>query len=150
MALANAKGYTFVFGGDVNARNFLYGCKTTDKRGRQVEDIFSKYGLFTLNIGNTPTCTAGQFGSIIDVTAITSGMESMITNWRVTKLQSESDHRIISFELAIPKTETKTKNFMSNKNKNNFRMQLEEASKETHGQGYHKHRLTRIPHKRIH
>ena len=55
-------------------------------------------------------------------------MEDIISNWHVTKLQSESDHKIIQFELAIPKVERKTKTFMSEKNKTDFRTQLEQAS----------------------
>ena len=42
MALAEAKGYTFVFGGDMNARNHIYGSRSTDKRGKILEDILTK------------------------------------------------------------------------------------------------------------
>ena len=41
------------------------------------------------------------------MTLITSGMEEMITNWKVSKLHSESDHKFIAMDMAIPKEETK-------------------------------------------
>ena len=112
MRLANKKGYIFLAGGDFNARNTIYGSNTTDTRGKIFEDILIKNNLLTLNIGTAPTCTAGNQGSVIDVTAISSGMEDLISDWRVSKLQSESDHKIIQFELSVPEVERKMRTVM--------------------------------------
>ena len=97
MKLANSKGYTFLLAGDLNARNAIFGSRTTDKRGKIFEDIISKNNLTTLNIGTVPTCKASAQGSIIDVTTITSGMEDIVTDWKVSQLESHSDHNIIEF-----------------------------------------------------
>ena len=88
MKLANAKGYTLLLGGDLNARNVIYGSNITDTRGKIFEQILIQNNLTTLNIGTVPTCTASQGGSVIDVTTITSGMEDIISDWRVSKLES--------------------------------------------------------------
>ena len=80
MKLANSKGYTILIGGDINARNTIYGSNVTDTRGKIFEEILIKNNLLTLNIGSIPTCTAGNPGSVIDVTAISSGMEDLITD----------------------------------------------------------------------
>ena len=82
MKFARQKGYIFLTGGDLNARNTIYGSSKTDKRGLQFEDILTANNLITLNFGNVPTCTAGRNGSVIDVTAITSGAEDIISNWK--------------------------------------------------------------------
>ena len=55
MKLANEKGFVFLMGGDFNARNVIYGSKTTDKRGKIFEDILIANNLYTLNVGTIPT-----------------------------------------------------------------------------------------------
>ena len=49
--LAKQKNYTIVLGGDLNARNVLYGSNTTDKRGFVIQDILVKYDLQIANKG---------------------------------------------------------------------------------------------------
>ena len=128
MKLANLKGYTILLGGDMNARNTIYGSRLTDTRGKVLEDILIRNNLHTLNIGIAPTCMASNPGSVIDMTAITSGMESLISDWKVSKMHSESDHRIIEFTLSVPKIEKKKRTVMSKTNKTNFTTSVEEKA----------------------
>ena len=125
MKLANEKGFIFLMGGDFNARNVIYGSKTTDKRGKIFEDILIANNLYTLNVGTIPTCMASSQGSVIDVTAITSGMENVVENWKVSKMNSESDHRFITFDLAVPKIEKKKRTVMNENHKKNFTAEVE-------------------------
>ena len=46
MKLANLKGYTILLGGDMNARNTIYGSRLTDTRGKVLEDTFATDGDF--------------------------------------------------------------------------------------------------------
>ena len=130
MKLANDKGYIFLLGGDANAQNTIYGSSSTDKRGRILEDILVANNLLTLNIGSVPTCTSGSSGSVIDVTAITSGLENMVENWKVSKLNSESDHTIITFTLTVPKIEKKKRTVMSEKQKESFTSAVDQKAME--------------------
>ena len=68
MKLARNKNYTLVMGGDVNCRNTLFRSNITCKRGRMIEDLLVKYDMQIANRGKRPTCTAGNSGSIIDIT----------------------------------------------------------------------------------
>ena len=50
--LAREKNYMLVLGGDINARNTLYGSDITDKRGRIIEDLLVEFDLEPANRGN--------------------------------------------------------------------------------------------------
>ena len=58
MKLARERDYTLVLGGDVNARNILFGSKTTDKRGKIIEDLLIEFDLESANKGSPPTWRA--------------------------------------------------------------------------------------------
>ena len=79
---------------------------STDARGRILEEILVEYDLCSANRGSVPTCTAGSNGSVIDFTFVNNESENRITNWRVTKQDSFSDHRIITFKTEAQKPET--------------------------------------------
>ena len=66
---------------------------------------------------------------MIDVTTITSGMEDIISDWRVSKLESHSDHRIIEFKLSAPKVERKYKTVMTDQCKRLFTEQIKEEAR---------------------
>ena len=76
--MARLNNYTLVLGGDLNARNILYGSDRTDKRGFKIEDILVEFDLTTCNLGSKPTCVASHPGSVIDVTITTSETEGKI------------------------------------------------------------------------
>ena len=95
--LAREKDYTLVLGGDLNARNILFGSDTTDRRGKVIEDLLVEFDLETANRGNRPTCMASHIGSVIDATFINGEKSDLIQGWRVTKDETFSDHRLICF-----------------------------------------------------
>ena len=80
---ARDNNYTLMMGGDVNARSELWSDAQADSRGKAIEDLLVKYDLDTVNKGNSPTCTVGNKGLIIDIT-ITNGEICHINNWRVS------------------------------------------------------------------
>ena len=98
MEKANDDGHTLLLGGDANARSIVFGSRENDNRGRILEHIILKNNLTFLNVGSLPTCTAGERGSVIDITAITNTMEDIVSDWRVSKRESNSDHKLIEFK----------------------------------------------------
>ena len=82
---------------DSNSHSTLWGCDKTSARGRMVEDLCLKYGLFVLNVGNKPTFENSRgYKSIIDLTISNVPFNLKIKNWRVED-ELYSDHRNISF-----------------------------------------------------
>ena len=128
--LAREKDYTLVVGGDLNARNILYGSNTTDKRGFVIEDLLVKYDLEIGNRGKKPTCMASDKGSIIDAT-FTNGEREVITDWKVSNLDSFSDHRIITFNLKCEEPESNTRRKMNDTQKETFTRQTRAIAHES-------------------
>ena len=118
--LSREKNFTLVMGGDINARNTLYGSKTTDKRGKIIEDIMVEFDLETANRGSKPTCTAASTGSVIDATFVSGEKSDLICNWRVTNDETFSDHNLIRFYMEGPKNETQTRRKMNQNQKEAF------------------------------
>lgn len=114
------KDYPLIIGGDMNARNTLFGSNTTDKRGRILEDLMIEYDLEVANKGTKPTCMASHPGSIIDVTFVCGEKSSIISEWRVTKDETFSDHNLIRFRAEGPKPEVQTRRKMNDVQKQSF------------------------------
>ena len=67
MEMARTEGYMLVSGGDLNARNTLYGSKETDKRGKAIQDLSVQYDIaFAPNHQRSVTCVASSPGSVMD------------------------------------------------------------------------------------
>lgn len=127
---ARQNGYTILIGGDANARNTLIGSTTTDTRGRKLEDFFAEYSLSPVNEGNMPTCIRGSSTSVIDFTAVSSEFADKIKNWRVSKKDSESDHRLIEFKVENIKPIIKYHTTMTKKQETNFTKVSEQRAKD--------------------
>ena len=125
MEKANNDGHTVLLGGDANARSIVYGSNRTDARGRALEQIFLRNNLTFLNVGTSPTCTASDQGSVIDITAITNTMENIVHGWKVSQKESNSDHKLIEFKLKAAEPETKYKTTMSTEQKASFTKDLD-------------------------
>lgn len=97
------KNYTLVAGGDMNARNAIYGCTSTDTRGKKLEDLLVKYDMSAINNGKKPTCTASDNGLVIDVTLACSERAHLIQQWRVTDKETFSDHKLIYLQYQRPR-----------------------------------------------
>ena len=118
--LARHKNYTLVLGGDMNARSVLYGSSTDDRRGMKIEDFLLEYDLEPANRGTTPTCTASHPGSVIDATFVNGEKANLIKNWRVTKDETFSDHRLIRFSIQGPEIVEQKRRKMSPEQKESF------------------------------
>ena len=110
----------------MNARSVVFGSEHTDARGKNLEHIFLRNNLSFLNIGAVPTCTASDRGSVIDITGITNTMEDIVNNWKVSKRDTNSDHKLIEFNIRALEPETKYKTTMTNEQKSNFMTELDD------------------------
>ena len=98
----------------MNERSVVYGGQENNQRGRVLEQLILNNNLTFLNLGTVPTCTAGDRGSVIDITAITNTMDGIITGWKVSKRESNSDHKLIEFKIKATEPEVKYKTTMTN------------------------------------
>ncbi|GFS41862.1 uncharacterized protein TNIN_182331 [Trichonephila inaurata madagascariensis] len=77
----------------------------TDSRGIKLYHFFSMWHLFTINEDYGPTFSANLGTSYIDITAVWHNVFGLIEKWFIPECDSLSDHRMISYELKIPKSE---------------------------------------------
>lgn len=86
--------------GDFNSKSALWGARSTDYRGRLLEDMAAEFDLRIANRGEEPTCVRPQGNSIVDLTWATPGLLKRITDWRVrSEVESLSDHQYITFRV---------------------------------------------------
>ena len=99
-----------VCGIDCNAHSSLWGSPDTNSRGEVQEEFIFEYGLYVENVGTTPTWRRGASKSIIDITLTLNVTD--VNQWRVTNEVSFSDHKLISYTVGVPVSETvMTRNF---------------------------------------
>jgi hypothetical protein len=98
---ANTKGYQFILCIDSNAHNTLWGSKTTNTRGRTMEEFIAQHNLEIQNRGNQPTFRTFRenrlMESIIDLTITSNKSSQPLTYWKVSNSYEGSDHRMIHF-----------------------------------------------------
>ncbi|KAL5249855.1 hypothetical protein ACHWQZ_G015799 [Mnemiopsis leidyi] len=89
-----------IMGSDTNSHHTLWGNRACNERGRELLDFLSSLGLNWANKGSTPTFlnTRGH-NSIIDLTITNPTGDELISNWHVSDLFSNSDHRYIMFDI---------------------------------------------------
>lgn len=90
-----------IIGADVNAHSTLWHCPTRDSKGVLIEELIEENLLKVLNIAGMPDTYArrNMGSSNVDVSMITEGLESRMANWNVHLDATDSDHRLITFEL---------------------------------------------------
>ena len=77
--------------GDLNAYSALFGARTTDTRGRLIEELVDKFGMVVLNTGiGTYVRRTGEL-SHLDVTIATPNI-AKVANWDVLNDTMGSDH----------------------------------------------------------
>ncbi|XP_026733956.1 uncharacterized protein LOC113498217 [Trichoplusia ni] len=81
--------------GDFNAKSVLWGSRTTDARGREVETWSISTGLSLLNRGSVQTCVRRQGGSIVDLAFASPSLAACVVDWRVELVETLSDHRYV-------------------------------------------------------
>ena len=113
---ANDNNLPLIIGSDTNSHHTLWGNRISNERGEELMDFFSSLGLTWANKGATPTFLNSRgHNSIIDLTITNQKGEDLISNWHVSNLFSNSDHRYIMFDItAGPKKEPKVIRLVKN------------------------------------
>lgn len=94
--------------GDLNVKSMAWGSRTTDARGRAVEEWLAEAGLCVLNQGTENTCVRRRGGSVIDVTFATPEMARRVRDWEVlVDEKTLSDHRYIRFSVSSTSVENR-------------------------------------------
>jgi len=97
-----------VLAGDYNSHSRWWDSLSTNRRGEAMESWAAALDLTLQNDGVTQTCVRPQGSSIVDLTWTTADIAGSIINWRVSSIETLSDHMFLLFELggpALPKIE---------------------------------------------
>lgn len=89
----------FILGGDMNAKSYAWNSHKEDNKGTALVEWAQELGLEICNKGENPTYTAGNYGSIIDVTMCSRNIYRKIMDWQVSDEETMSHHQYIFFEL---------------------------------------------------
>ena len=106
--LASVKPLHLIWGLDAKSKHSMWYSPTTDTRGRLLVDFLTSHGLLTANEKDGPTYSGPTGVSCIDVTVTTINFAHKIQNWRVSEEYTQSDHKLILFNLMIHSTNRQT------------------------------------------
>ena len=103
--------YQLVIMADTNAHSVLWNCPDTNRRGSKLEEWILTHSLTVLNQGSEFTFYNRRATTIIDVTFASLELEEGILDWQVSDVITESDHRLITFNLRthVPEMEIKVR-----------------------------------------
>lgn len=92
-----------ILSGDLNAKNRSWGYSRNDGRGEIILDFCTIYGLNAVNnLSQPPTYhLQGRYGCP-DLTIASTHLVEKISDWTVHLTESGSDHRYITYTIAIP------------------------------------------------
>ena len=101
LEFCNSKRIPLIVGADSNAHSVLWGCKETNKRGEDLEELILRFNLNLANRGGEYTFFTLRANSIIDITLVNPSTSNSLfpRNWRVLSEESFSDHKYLAFEL---------------------------------------------------
>lgn len=88
-----------LIGCDANAHHTQWGCKENNVRGELFFNYLINSSLSLCNRGKEPTFFNKKSKTIVDVSLVSSGYSDIISNWRVSKEASLSDHAWIFLKL---------------------------------------------------
>ena len=127
---ASANNLPLIIGSDTNSHHTLWGNRACNERGEELLDFLSSLGLSWANKGSTPTFLNSRgHNSCIDLTITNQTGEDLISNWHVSDLFSNSDHRYIMFDItAGPKKEPKTIRLVKNTDWDKFNTILNDSN----------------------
>lgn len=91
-----------VIAGDFNAWAVDWGCHRTNERGRALLEAFTQLDVVLANKGNVHTFRRAGYGSIVDLTFVTSSLASSL-EWNVSEHYTHSDHQAIIFSVGVGK-----------------------------------------------
>ena len=101
IAFSKTKNLALVMGADSNGHHVLWNSfKKNDRRGIILAQLIAKLELGVLNSGKSPTFVNSRgHKSIIDISLANTAGCKLISNWRVDKSPSLSDHKLITFDI---------------------------------------------------
>ncbi|XP_054015994.1 uncharacterized protein LOC128896661 [Hylaeus anthracinus] len=104
IAYRKEKRLDLVIGCDANSHHIIWGSSNINNRRRDLLEYISSTDLEILNKGFKPTFATSSRKEVIDLTLGTRVVAQWIREWRVDDDNTLSDHRRISFKLAIEPT----------------------------------------------
>lgn len=69
-----------IFAGDFNAASGVWGSARQDRRGTILLEFMAQYDLLVLNDGTSPTFDNGRHTSFVDLTLVSSTLETCVKN----------------------------------------------------------------------
>ena len=105
----NLTGDQLIIGSDTNCHSPMFGSRSTNARGSELEEYLISADLNVENIGNKPTFIRQNCETVIDVTFSKNLTECEISDWHLVNDYKFSDHLMIEFTLNVHvKPEKKT------------------------------------------
>lgn len=78
--------------GDFNARAVEWENPRTDKKDQTLLEAYSLFDVVLVNMDDFFTFSRGSFGSIVDLTFISSNLAKAEIRWEVSKCYTHSDY----------------------------------------------------------
>lgn len=95
----------FLLMGDFNGKNVLWGYKINDVRGKAIADFILEKGFTIVNDTSFgPSFVTSRASGNPDLTLVSPGIFPMISKWQILDLESNSDHKYITFLFDQPIT----------------------------------------------
>ncbi|RVE51293.1 hypothetical protein evm_004097 [Chilo suppressalis] len=116
-----------IIGADANAHHPLWGMPNSNKRGEDLVDFLFTTDLSILNIGSAPTFVTRRARTIIDLTLATRMGANLVSDWKVSMEASCSDHRWITFKLAIQTVIPTPRRIPRKTNKKQYTLQVTQS-----------------------
>jgi len=93
----NTSRLPLIIGADTNARHIVWGNRLSNTRGIKLLEFLSAQDLTICNQGNEPTFSSPVGSSTIDLTITNHHARNMVSNWKSSFHNSDSDHARLSF-----------------------------------------------------
>ena len=98
---AQDNNISIIIGTDSNSHNTSWGSTNNNKRGEDLLEYILHKNLIVINEGTTPTFVTANRKEILDLTIISSDLINKITDWKVSNIESFSDHKYLDFTLNL-------------------------------------------------
>lgn len=90
-----------IIGTDSNSHHIIWNSSNINLRGEQLVQFLMKSNLMVMNSGRKPTFVNTNREECLDITLASSEISELIHSWKVTDLETFSDHRLIKFSLSL-------------------------------------------------
>ncbi len=98
-AIQTLKPNFYIISVDSNAHSNVWFDRRNDRRGHILSEFISKHRLIILNNNkNSPTFEINDRKSSIDLTLISESLANYVHFWTLLEIDSQSDHKFITFE----------------------------------------------------